>query len=353
MKVTIVGYGNIGTLMAAEMAYRGHSVTVYTSSVPDSNTIEVYDQSENCILSGKMDLITDNLEEAVKGAEVIWITLPSQMFEEFAERLYSYIEPKQIIGVVPGSGGAEFAFRKLIAKGCIMVGLQRVHSIARIKERGKSVYMLGKKDELQVGVIPKEQTEKMTEMVRHLFDMPCVMLDNYLCVTLTPSNPILHTARLYTMFKDFKKEESYPRNFLFYEEWNDESSDMLLKCDAELQNLCGKIPMELSDVKSLKLHYESNTPQKMSEKIRSIGAFKGITSPMVCIGEDRWIPDFSSRYFTSDFPYGLKIILELCRLFAVDAPNIQMVWDWYTKQNTEAKCFETDLTKDELLKLYV
>lgn len=30
MRITIIGGGNIGTLMAAEMAHNGHSVTVYT-----------------------------------------------------------------------------------------------------------------------------------------------------------------------------------------------------------------------------------------------------------------------------------------------------------------------------------
>ena len=31
MKITVIGGGNIGTLISAEMAYKGHEVTVFTS----------------------------------------------------------------------------------------------------------------------------------------------------------------------------------------------------------------------------------------------------------------------------------------------------------------------------------
>jgi len=49
----------------------------------------------------------------------------------------------QMIGVVPGSGGAEFAFKGCIDKRCVLFGLQRVHSISRLKEYGKAGHMLG------------------------------------------------------------------------------------------------------------------------------------------------------------------------------------------------------------------
>ncbi len=53
MKTTILGGGNIGTLMAAEFANKGHDVTVYTSKPEKwSNEIEVYDASDRLLKSG-------------------------------------------------------------------------------------------------------------------------------------------------------------------------------------------------------------------------------------------------------------------------------------------------------------
>ncbi len=355
MKITVIGGGNIGTLMAAEMAFRGHSVTIYTSK-PETwqNDIEVYDADDHFVLSGHIRYVTNNIKEAMYEAEIIWITVPAQAFEKTANDMLPYAQKGQIIGVVPGSGGAEFAFYPLLQKGCILFGFQRVHSIARLKEYGKSVYMLGRKTNVQLGAIPKSKTEIISETVSRLLDMPCVSLPNYLCVTLTPSNPILHTTRLYSMLKEYKTDFFYPRNFLFYEEWTNESSEMLLKCDEELQQLCKSIPLELDDVKSLKVHYEIETAQSLTKKIQSIRAFKGLSSPMISVSDNKWIPDFESRYFTADFSYGLKIILDLCNLFEVNAPNITKVWDWYisTAPNASHGRFNMSLAKDEFIDLY-
>ncbi len=355
MRVAVIGGGNIGTLMAAEMAYNGHDVVVYTSN-PDcwNKSVEVYDSDSNYLFSGEIGMVTSSLDKAIRKAEIIFVTLPSHMFVDIAEQMYPYVTSNQAIGIVPGSGGAEFAFGRLISKGCTFFGLQRVHSIARIKERGKAVYMLGKKDMLHIGAVPASCANKMAEAMVDLLKIKCVTLKNYLCITLTPSNPILHTTRLYSMFKDYRPETFYPRNFLFYEEWTDDSSEVLFLCDKELQMLCKVIPIDLTQVVSLPIYYESTTPQRLTKKIQSINAFKGLTSPMKAVDADKWVPDFSSRYFTSDFSYGLKIILDLCELFSVDAPNIRRVWEWYVSVRPELNDsgFKLGLNKDELLKLY-
>ena len=45
--------------------------------------------------------------------------------------------------------------------------------------------------------------------------------------------------------------------------------------------------------------------------------------------EEGWIPDFQSRYFTADFPYGLAIIEELAEILDCPVPNIRETMDWY------------------------
>ena len=41
-----------------------------------------------------------------------------------------------------------------------------------------------------------------------------------------------------------------------------------------------------------------------------------------------WIPDFNSRYFTEDFPYGLKFIKETAAKQNMTTPVIDMVYNW-------------------------
>ena len=154
MRITVIGGGNIGTLMAAEMAHKGHEVTMYTSKPAKWNKeISVLDEGDNVLMTGILKHITYDLAEAVENAELIWVVVPAEMFIGMGQRIVPLIQTGQMVGVVPGSGGAEFAFRGVIEKGGILFGLQRVHSIARIEEYGKSVHMLGRKRKLELGSI--------------------------------------------------------------------------------------------------------------------------------------------------------------------------------------------------------
>lgn len=354
MKITVIGGGNVGLIMATEMAAKGHDVFVYTSKPEKwSKELEVYDATEQLVCRGNIALATDSLEEAMQGASYIWITHPARVFDELSAKMEPYVTGGQKIGVVPGSGGAEFAFRKLIEKGCILFGLQRVHTIARLKEYGKSSYMLGRKPCLQLAAIPSRQAAQIAETVSFTFDLPCEVLPNYLNVTLTPSNPILHTTRLYSLFRDCDQGKHYPKNILFYENWDDVSSEMLIACDDELQNLCKILPVDTSQVVSLQDYYDSHSVSLMTKKICSIQAFKGLTSPMIQTSEG-WVPDFSSRYFTTDFPYGLKVMIEMARLFQVPVPVMEKVWQWYEQlPHPEGNdCFRLSATQAEFCKLY-
>lgn len=354
MKITVIGGGNVGTLMAAEAAHKGNEVVVYTSKPQCwEKKISVYDAREFLILEGGVSRITNSIESAVKDADYIWVTVPAQMFEELAEKMLPYVHTGQRIGFIPGSGGAEFAFREIAAKGCALFGLQRVHSIARLKEYGKSTYQLGRKSSLEIGAIPATEAVDICRTMESIFDMPCNALGNYLSVTLTPSNSILHTARLYSMFMQYKPGEIYPRNFLFYEEWTNHSSEVLIACDQELQALCRTIPLALESVVSLQDYYESYTARDMTEKISGISAFKGLLSPMKRVNGG-WIPDWDSRYFTADFSFGLKIIKDIAEMFDVSTPAIDTIWNWYVR-NTDvdkARMFCSKLTANDFLKLY-
>ena len=41
-----------------------------------------------------------------------------------------------------------------------------------------------------------------------------------------------------------------------------------------------------------------------------------------------YIPDFSDRYFTEDFPFGLLIIKSIAEIFNIDTPYINKVLKW-------------------------
>lgn len=354
-KICIIGGGNVGTLLAAEFAKKEFDTWIYTSNPQKWNDeITVYDNNEQKIFSVKGIHISNDLALSVNNAFQIWIVLPSFMFNSISRELDNIVTSNQTIVCVPGSGGAEFAFKNLIDKGCVLCGLQRVHSIARLKEYGKSVYVLGRKPSVQIGTIPALKAKEEATVISDLLDMPCEIMPNYLTITLTPSNPILHTTRLFSMFKDYHTDVFFDHNILFYEEWTNDSSVIMIKCDEELQELCRSFKeLNLSGVKPLTVHYESDTPEKMTNKISHIPAFKGLTSPMIET-ENGWIPDFSSRYFTADFSFGLKVLIDIARVMKIKTPTMTMVWNWFIQTSTfKSDYFELFISKQDLIKLYI
>ena len=161
-----------------------------------------------------------------------------------------------------------------------------------------------------------------------MFDIKTTPLPNYLSVTLTPSNPILHPSRLFTLFKDYQKGVIYKEIPLFYEDWDDETSKVLIACDEELHQVLDKIPMDTTNIIPLLNHYESSNYMELTNKIHSIKSFKGIKSPEIKI-ENGFIPDLDNRYFTADFPYGLVIIKAFAMICKVETKTIDTVISWY------------------------
>jgi hypothetical protein len=44
--------------------------------------------------------------------------------------------------------------------------------------------------------------------------------------------------------------------------------------------------------------------------------------------EGGFVPDFGSRYFTEDFPYGLAIVRRLAQENGVPSPTIDRICEW-------------------------
>lgn len=341
MRITIVGGGNIGTQFAVHCAEKAHEVTLYTST-PDlyNGYLNIVDDTGKTIHEGIIKQATNNPEKAFRDAELIIVTMPATVMRSISEIVHDHTDENTIIGIVPGNGGGECAFKKCIERGNIFFGIERVPAIARLVQKGKTVKSTGYRDELHVASIPNTYSKNCAKLVEEIFDIPCKVIPNFLNLTMTPSNPILHTTRLRTLFADWRPGVTYDSVPLFYEQWDDASSELLIKCDEEVQNICHSLPaFQLKDVKSLRVHYQSPTIDTMTKKICSINAFKGLKTPVV-EKDGKYIPDLHSRYFTADFSYGLTIIKQVGEFAGVSTPHIDEMMEWYKNIAVEKDEFQ-------------
>lgn len=343
MKIAIVGGGNIGTQLAVHCSQQNETF-IYTSTpelfIPD---IRIVNERDEVTLTGKDIHACSDEKTVFSGADYILITYPAFMMGGIAEKLKQFVHKDLRIGIFPGTGGGECAFREHIAGGATVFGLQRVPSVARLVEKGKTVRAVGYRDQLYLASMPAAGAKSIADDISKIIGIPCDVMPNYLNLTLTPSNPILHTTRLRTIFKDYHKGVFYDKIPLIYEDWDDESSELLFLCDDEVQKVCSSLDMfDLSFVRSLRVHYESPTPHALTEKIRSIEGFKGLPTPAIRT-DSGYVPDFSARYFSADFSYGLSILVQIGDFLGIDIPNMRATLEWYRSVSDDRNHYDFGL----------
>lgn len=287
------------------------------------------DTPDGLTLRGKIERVSNLPSEVIPGADVVLLCLPGFMIEQQLRLLKDYLLPQTFVGSVFSSTGFFFEALQILDAHQPLWGFQRVPFISRVETYGQSAHLLGYKEAHNMAVEQVGEADKraFAELMATWFERPVRLLHNYYEASLTNSNPLLHTSRLYTMFGGENEGRTYDRMLLFYEEWTEEAADLYIKMDEEFFRLLSLLPVEQGYLPTALNYYESHDAASLARKLSSIQGFKGITSPMKQTAGG-WVADYSSRYFTEDFPFGLKYIWQLAHEKGVSCPYIDRVYAW-------------------------
>ena len=327
VNICICGGGNLGHVTAGFLAAQeGNHVTVLTRRPEEwAEILEVTDM-EGRVFRGNVHPTAD-VAAAVSMADIVVVCLPGYAIHDELEKIRDFLKSTAIVGTVVSSTGFFFEAFKVLPEHIGLFGFQRVPFISRVKDYGHSAELKGYKASLNIAVERTADKEAVRQQVETLFKTPVCLLRSYYDVSLSNSNPLLHTARLFTMFGDWEEGKVYERNPQFYADWTVEASDLYIAMDGELQRLLEILPVDKGSIPPVLEYYESHDAKSLTEKIKSIPAFRNILSPMQETGEGL-IPDFRSRYFTEDFPYGMRFIVETAAEHGIQIPLIQKVYQW-------------------------
>lgn len=322
-----MGAGNLGTLIYAEIKHRTDNQVFLMTSKREkfADKIDVY-AYEDYLYSVDCDSVVD---EFVHDADIVFLTYPKNIMIQMLPSLIEKAKQNSVFIFVPGTGGVEFYFADARKKNISFIGLQRVPYISRLIEYGHAVNKLSTKSNINAAVLGNAKTDVLFE----LLGINTIEEKNFLSVTFTPSNPILHTSRLYGMLAEKDIKHVYERQIYFYYEWDNFSSEVLSKANAELMQVCQKLKnegVENLHVVSLMEHYESKTTEELTKKIVSIKSFKDIFTPMVKV-QNGYIFDMDSRYIQEDFSYGLMLLKAFAEICDIATPMFDTILNWYGK----------------------
>jgi len=278
-------------------------------------------------LLGSIGRITSQPADVIPYADIVLLCLPGFSIREVLQQIAPYLQSGTAVGSIVSSTGFFFEAMKILPTTTPLFGFQRVPFIARTTVYGHSADLLGYKPSLNVAIEQTTDKEALRATIERLLNTPTTLLDSYYEVSLTNSNPILHPSRLYTVLKDWHEGMVYPCQPLFYEDWTDDASELLIAMDQEFQQLLDVLPVTKGSIPTILDYYESHDASSLTAKLRSIAAFKGILLPMKTV-DGGFVPDFDSRYFTEDFPYGIRIISEQADRCKVSVPTIRRVMAW-------------------------
>ncbi len=331
MRIAICGGGNVAHVLAGLLSQRkGLEIRLLTRK-PDhwSESIRVLDDWDRST-TGRPHLVSNLAGEVIPGTDLVILALPAYARSAVLKTIAPHLSGKVLVGSFPGGGGFDWSAQKCLQGASASVaifGAQRVPYISRIIHYGREVFGSIKKEGIAIAAIPQGRSNEIATILEDVLQMPVSHLNNFLEITLATSNPILHPARMYSLFHQYETGRFWQSRILFYESWDDAASEMLTTMDREVHDILARIPLDLSYILPLLEHYGVRDVQELTRKISGIKSFQGIPTPMLET-QNGFIPNFQSRYFSEDIPYGLLIIKGVAVITDTPTPAIDKVLAW-------------------------
>lgn len=198
MNVAVLGGGNGGYAIAADLALAGHGVRLWRRSDTELAQLRragaIAFAGDGRDGKARLAAITADVGEAVGGAEVVVVALPATAHEETARRLAPHVTESQVVLLTPGTFGSVVVARELeraggrtplaIAETGTLPYLARKTGPAEVKAPVRAA-------NLPVGVFPASRTAATLERVAALFpaSRPCA---DVLDAALTNAGAVIH-----------------------------------------------------------------------------------------------------------------------------------------------------------------
>jgi len=353
--VCITGAGNAAHVFIAYFYNQGYDVTVFADFQDEAERLKKAQDEHGGILihdrcdpsnireyRGKASVISKNAADAVPQADIIIVALPSFALQGVFTGIKPHLKQGSTVFIMPGQGGADYVAKEILGEECrsgkcTVAGIIPMPLNCRISAWGQRVELAALKAYYDLAAIPAANGPAAAAKLSALLAGRTVnAIGNYVGIALHASNPNLHPGRLFSLFGDNTEGKVYPENPLFYEAWNDDSSEWDQKISDERkliwETICKLKPGtgEPDQVPHLKPYlmaiYDGQIADKSSltTVIRTCDGFKGFRCPMKEV-EGGFAVDFKNRYFMEDIPEGVAMYKGIADIVGVPTPTIDKI----------------------------
>lgn len=320
-KVTIMGGGNGGRAAAAELALRGHRVSLFElpqfagqiKGLADSRQIKAVG-----VIAGEAELerVTFDASAAIQDAEVIIIIVPTMFHIEYARLLGPLLDNGHNVVLMPGSiGSLEFAEvlrQQHVNKDITISDFAALPYATRIID-SNTVKIFGRRAKLAMGVFPAVKSDRVMPIMEDVYPGIETMRDVFEA-GLTNPNPTLHCMGI--LLNAGRIEFSHGE-FYYYEEGMTPGVCRAIEAiDQERLNIGKALGIDLLSLKdTYPVMKYGPTGDTFWQVIRGVQALMGVKGPA----------ELDNRYLTEDIPIGLMCYSQLGRQLGVAVPLMESV----------------------------
>lgn len=307
MRVTIVGCGNAGCTVGADLSLRGHDVTLVKTSnaLHQDNFIKIKETGSIILEEGNEQktakvAVSTNLGKSIHGREVIILYVQTNYQEKNIRNLSKYLEDGQVVLVEPGYLATAF-FLRYCDKDITVVEAESSPIDCRIVEPGH-VRVLFRNSCNPIGVYPVANKQYARGKL-DLLGFPFEYISNVAEAALHNPNLIVHTIGAIFSIPRIEYVMRNGGSYWMYKEvfsphvWN-----LVEALDEEKMNVLEKLGCaRLPYVEACK---HRNSLDEDRDATEVFFDYANNSSPS---GPD--VPD--SRYITEDVPQGLVLLESL------------------------------------------
>lgn len=317
MKITIIGAGNGGSAMAADLSVKGHTITLFKTSVKGNNEHFdklIKDNGEILLkdLDGnkktKIHKVTNSIDEAFSDdPKVIVLFIKTDYHEDVIKRIAPYLKNDQVILLEPGYLSTAYFFKYCKNVRLIIAEAQSSPLDCRIIAPGV-VKILFKNERNPIGIYPVNRSSEAENTLKE-FDYNFIILKSVVDAALHNPTLIVHTIRAIMSIPRIEytdEEYSMYREVFTPSIWN-----LVEKLDGEKMDILESLNLRrLPYIEACKYRNSKDLSLDAKEVFYDYAQNDSPTGPDVS----------DSRYITEDVPEGLVLLESLGELLNIKTP---------------------------------
>ncbi len=336
--IAILGAGNVGQTMAADLSLKNYRVKLYElpefakslGDVLETHRIELTGSQLNFRWFrnegiAEIDVVTTDIGEAVEGVELILISVPASGHRIFFEKMIPHLEDGQVISLFPDNYGSLLLRRMLKDEDAeiIVGGWTSAPYGTRMLAPGKVDCMV-RAYRLRGDTLPSKDWPEFLKAHKDLpFLIPTRLehADTAIAVGLENPNPIVHVPGSILNVGAMEVSQSEDVLGVGKGEWSlykhGMSSAVVRVIEAyynELRSIASAIGIKLLEyTKEQFYHKHTIMHESFLAPFYEASPIMGIKGPL----------SVEDRYFTEDIPVGTVTAWRLAKKFGVKAPLIE------------------------------